>query len=86
MLSPNKSSCLRTDRGGGGGHSNTVVHMRDQRNAKKGLFFETEPDSQDSRLGVKIYLFSRKGVLFNSIRGRLGVFHQTYAKKKLINK
>ena len=31
------------------GHSNnSVVHMRDQKNAKKGLFFEAERDSHES--------------------------------------
>ena len=45
----------------GGRHWNTsIVHMRDQRNVKKGLFFETKRDSRESRLGVKMCLFSRK--------------------------
>ena len=49
------------------GHSNnSVVHMCDQRNMKKGLFFEA---GRDSRLGVKMCLFLRKSVLLDSIKG-----------------
>ena len=34
---------------GGRGHSNkSVVHMQDQRNAKKGLFFEAKCDLPES--------------------------------------
>ena len=57
-------------RGGGlGGHSNnSVVHMHDQRNVKKGLFFEAKRDSRESRLGVKMCLFLRKRVLLDSIK------------------
>ena len=62
LLLQEKSKLLS---GGGGGHLNTsVVHRRDQRNTKKGLFSETERDSQESQFGVKTYLFSRKSVIF----------------------
>ena len=61
-----------------GGHSNnSVVHMHDQRNRKKGLFFEARRDSHESRLGVKMYLFSRKRVLMDSMKRCLGVIFQT---------
>ena len=54
----------------GGDHlNNSVVHMRDQRNAKKGLFVEAEHDLPKSRLGVEMCLFLRKRVLLNSIKG-----------------
>ena len=44
--------------GGGAGHSdNDVVHMHDQRNVQKGLFFEAK---RDMRLGVKMCLLLRK--------------------------
>ena len=59
------------------GHSNnSVVHMRDQRKAKKGLFFEAGRDSRESRLGVKMCLF-RKRALLDSSKGPLGVIFQT---------
>ena len=32
----------------GGTQINSVVHMRDQRNTKKGLFFETKCNSRES--------------------------------------
>ena len=68
--------------GGPGGHSNySAVHMRDQRNAKKGLFFVTKRDSRESRLGVKMCLFLGKRVLLDSIKGRLGVIFQTSPKE-----
>ena len=52
-----------------GGHSNYgAVHMHDQRNTKKGLFFEAKCDSHESRLGVKMCLFLRKRVLLDSIK------------------
>ena len=68
--------------------NNSVVHMRDQRNTKKGLFFEAEHDSRESRLGVKMCLFLRKRVLLDSIKGRLGSFfklHQTCPPKIGVN-
>ena len=43
---------------------------------KKGLFFEAKRDSRESRLGVKMCLFSTKRVLLDSIKGRLGVIFQ----------
>ena len=39
--------------------------------------FEAKRDSRESRLGVKICLFRRKKVLFDSVKGRLGVIFQT---------
>ena len=60
-----------------GNHLNdSVVHMRNQRNAKKGLFFEAEHDSRESRLGVKMCLFMTKRVLLDSIKGRLWSFFE----------
>ena len=38
----------------GWGSNKSVVHMRDQRNATKGLFFEA---NDSSRLGVKMCMF-----------------------------
>ena len=35
-------------RGGGGTQINSVVHMRGQRNTKKGLFFETKCNLRES--------------------------------------
>ena len=67
-----------------GGHLNTsVVHMCNQRNAKKKkkrkekkrkekrkkVVFETEHDLRNSRLEVKTCLFSRKRVLFEFFWG-----------------
>ena len=43
--------------------NNSVVHMHDQKNMKKGLFFEAE---RESHLGVKLCLFLRKRVLLDS--------------------
>ena len=57
-----------------------AVHMHDQRNTKKGLFFEAKRDLHESRLGVKMYLFLRKRVLLDSIKERLGVIFQTVPK------
>ena len=57
--------------------NNSVVHMCDQRNTKKGLFFEAESDLRDSRFGDKMCHFSTKRVLLDSIEGRLGVIFQT---------
>ena len=64
---------------GGGGCLNTgVVHMHAQRNKKKGkegcflrlhMILEIE-----SRLGIKMQLFSRKGSFLDSIRGIKGSF------------
>ena len=51
--------------------------MRDQRNAKKRLLFDTKCDSRESRLGVKMCLFFEKRVLLDSVKGRLGVLFQT---------
>ena len=65
--------------------NNSVVHMRDQRNAKKGLFFEADRDWRESGLGVKMCLFMRKRILLDSIKGCLGSFlklHQTCPQKK----
>ena len=60
-----------------GGHTNnSVVHMRDQRNTKKKGGFETWRANRD-RSGVKMCLFLRKGVLLDSINGRLGVIFWT---------
>ena len=57
-----------------GGHSNTsVVHMLDQRNMKKGFFFEPEHDLRESRLGSKRACFQEKESFLNSIREHLGV-------------
>ena len=75
----------------GGRHSNTsVVHLLDHRNPKKGLFFETERDSQESWLGVTTYLFSRKSFLFEFyygvLRGHFSNFSipQTCSKRNLV--
>ena len=46
---------------------NSVVHMRDQKNAKK---------------GVKMRLFLRKRVLLDSIKGCLGVIFETSSNPK----
>ena len=44
------------------GHSNiSVVHMHNQRNAKKGSFFETEHESGESWLGQNLAVFMKKG-------------------------
>ena len=60
-----------------GGHSNnSVVHMLDKRNAKKGLFFEAKRNSRKLRLGIKICLFLRERVLLDSLKGHLGVSFQ----------
>ena len=59
------------------GHLKTsVVHTRDQRSAKKGLFFESEHDSGELQLGVKMCLFQEKESFCNSIRGRIWVIFQ----------
>ena len=59
--------------GEGGGQLNiSVVHMGDQRNAKKGLFVRVKRDLRESRLGVKIFLFWRKRVLYDFVKGRFG--------------
>ena len=51
----------------GGGHSvYQSVHMCDQENKKKGLFFRNNRDSRESRLGGKKCPFSRKRVVFVS--------------------
>ena len=45
------------------GHLNTnVVHMSDQRNTQKKMivFYDTEQDSRELQLGVRMCLFSRK--------------------------
>ena len=64
---PNFKTTLNLKRLWGGGHSNiSVVHMCNQR--KKRLFSETEHDSQELRLEVKVWLFSRKKSL-SSLRG-----------------
>ena len=47
--------------------------MYDQRNVKKGLFFEAKWDSCESRLGIKMRLFLRK----ESFYILLGVIFQT---------
>ena len=65
--------------------NNSVVHLRDQRNMKKGLCFEAELDLRESRLGVEMCVFMRKRVLLDSIKGCLGSFfklHQTCPQKK----
>ena len=63
----------------GGGHSdNSVVHMRDQSNAEKGLFSEAKHDPCKLRLGVKMGLILRKRVLFDSIKGRLGIIFKLH--------
>ena len=65
--------------------NNSVVHMHDQRNVTKGLFFEAERNSRELRLGVKMCLFMRKRVLLVSIKGHFGSFlklHQTCPPKK----
>ena len=54
----------------------SVVNMRNQRNGKKGLFFEAKRDLRESRLGVKMCLFLRKRVLLDSTKGSLGVVFQ----------
>ena len=54
--------------------------MCNQRNAKKGLFFEAKRDSHESHLEVKMCLFFRKRVLFDSIKGHLGVIFRTPPK------
>ena len=61
-----------------GGHSNySAVHMRDQRNAKKWLFFEAKRDSRESRLGVKMCPVLRKRVFLDPSKVRLGIIFQT---------
>ena len=67
---------------------NRVVHMCVQRNAKKGLFFETTRDSHKIAIRVKILpIFEKRGLL-GSIKGRLGVIFQTlpnmFSKKSLL--
>ena len=46
--------------------NNSVVHMRDQRNEKKGCFFEAERDSRERRTtirGQNVPIFEKKGPL-----------------------
>ena len=64
-------------RGGGEHSNNSVVHMRDQRNTKKGLYFKTGRDLRESRLVVKVCLFLRKRVHLDYIKVRLGVIFRT---------
>ena len=69
-------------RGGGGGwHSNTsVVLMHDQRNMKKGLFFETERNSQDLQLGVKMCQFFKEKGPFSIL---LGLFRGQFSNSSI---
>ena len=60
---------------GGGGHSNNVVHMHDQRNTKRGLFFCPKHDLY--KFGVKMCLFLIKRVFLESIKVHLEVIFQT---------
>ena len=64
---------------GGGGHSNdSVAHVHDQRNAKKGCVWGAKRlrDLCELQLGFKMAITER--VLSNSIKGHLGViFHST---------
>ena len=60
------------DSGIGGGSNTSVVHIMFSRPGKQTqnrLFFETEQDSRELRLGVKTCLFSREGVLFGILLG-----------------
>ena len=54
--------------------------MGNQRNRKKGLFFEAKHDLHESQLGVKMCLYLRKRVLLDSIKGCLGVVFQSLPK------
>ena len=76
--------------------NNSVVHKRPEKHEKGFfiflffyfiylfIFFKAKRDSRKSRLGVKMYLFLRKGVLLDSFKGRLGVILQTCPPKKLV--
>ena len=65
---------------GGGHQNNSVVHMHDQRNAKKGLFFRLNAIRANQ---VKMCLFLRKRVLLDSIKGCLGVIFSNSTKHVL---
>ena len=61
-----------------GGHSNnSVIHMRDQRNMKKGLFLRLNAIRGNRIYGLKMRPFLRKRVLLDSI----GVIVQNHPKK-----
>ena len=69
--------------GGGALEYKCCTHARPEKHEKR-LFFETERDSRESRLGVKKYLFSTKRVLFDPIRVCLGViFRHLYSTKRV---
>ena len=55
---------------GGGGHwNNSVVHIHDQRNSIKGLFFEAKCDSREALIrGQNVPIFEKR-VLLDYIKG-----------------
>ena len=60
-----------------------VVHMHDQRNAKKGCFFRLNVIHVNRHRGQNVPIFEKKRVLLDSIKGCLGVIFKNSTKHVL---